>query len=124
MLLQRFQRSASSAALQGAYMLSDAGRVAYQKALNERLPLAHIAEQSDRPQYWFANNILQVVDVLGKPPDEAGHVRLTREITSGLKLADDMSALVAPEEAQPRFVGLRVTQKEFDRYMVWARTVY
>lgn len=124
MLLQRFHRSTSSADLQGAYTLSDAGRAAYQKALNERLPLAHIAEQSERPQFWFANNILQVVDVYGKPPDEVGHVRLTREITSGLKLADDMSALVAPGEDQPRFVDLRVTKEEFERYMKWARTVY
>jgi hypothetical protein len=124
MLLQRFQRSASSTALQGAHTLSDAGRVAYRKALNERLPLAHIAEQSDRPQFWFANNILQVVDVLGNPPDEAGHVRLTREITSGLKLADDMSALIASGEDRPRFVDLRVTKEQLERYMVWARTVY
>jgi hypothetical protein len=124
MLLQRFQRSASSAPLQDATTLSDAGRVAYRKALNERLPLAHIAEQSERPQFWFANNILQVVDVYGKPPDEADHVRLTREVASGLKLADDMSALVAPGEDQPRFVDLRVTKEEFERYMKWARTVY
>ena len=124
MLLQRFQRSASSTTLQCAHTLSDAGRVAYQKALNERLPLAHIAEQSNHPQFWFANNILQVVDVLGNPPEEAGHVRFTREITSGLKLTDDMSALVAPGEDQPRFVDLRVTKEEFERYMKWARTVY
>jgi hypothetical protein len=124
MLLQRFHRTASSVTLQGAETLPDAARTAYQRALNERLPLAHIAEQSERPQFWFANNILQVIDVYGKAPDEAGHGRLTREITSGLKLADDMSALVAPGEDQPRFVDLRVTKEELERYMTWARTVY
>jgi hypothetical protein len=124
MLLQRFHLSASSAALQSAYTLSNAARAAYQRALNERLPLAHIAEQSEQPQFWFANNILQVVDVYGKPPDEADHVRLAREITSSLKLRDDMSALVAPDEEQPRFADLRVTKEDLERYMKWARTVY
>ncbi|MDE2112600.1 MAG: hypothetical protein KGJ79_15775 [Alphaproteobacteria bacterium] len=124
MLLKRFHRTASSAALQGADALADAARAAYQKALNEHLPLAHIAEQSGHPQYWFANNILQVIDVYGKSPDEAGHGRLTREITSGLKLVDDMSALIAPGETRPRFVELLVTKEEFERYMAWARSVY
>lgn len=81
MLLQRFRRSTSSADLQGAYTLADAARAAYRKALSERLPLAYIAEQSERPQFWFANNILQVVDGYGKPPDEDDYVRLTRAVS-------------------------------------------
>lgn len=107
-----------------AYTLGDAARTAYQKALSERLPLAHIAEQSDRPQFWFANSIMQIVDIFGKPPDESDHVRLTRENTRELKLADDMSSLFVPGESKPRFVDLRVTKEEFERYMTWARTVY
>lgn len=125
MLLHRHHhRSASSADLRDAYTLSEAARTAYQKALSEHLPLAHIAEQSERPLFWFANSIIQIVEIFGKPPDETDHVRLTREIISELKLADDMMSLVAPKENKPRFVDLRVTKDDFERYMSWARTVY
>ncbi|MDE2135773.1 MAG: hypothetical protein KGM97_03885 [Alphaproteobacteria bacterium] len=124
MLPQKIHLSASSADIQGAHVLAYAGRVAYQKALGERLPLAHIAEQSERSQYWFANNILLVVDVYATPPGEANHIVLTRELVSGLKLTDDMSALIDPDDNQPKYVDLRVTKEQFERYMKWARTVY
>lgn len=124
MLLRRIFQSASSAMPDGADALRSAARTAYQIALSEHLPLAHIAEQSQRPQYWFANSMLQVVQVCGRSPDEPGHVRLTREIMSGLKLADDMMSVVAPGEEQPRFVDLHLAKEEFERYLVWARTVY
>ena len=124
MLLQRIQRSAASSEVESAYTLANAARAAYQKALNERLPLAHIAEQSERPQNWFANNILQIVDVFGLPPGEVDFVRLTREITSGLKLMDDMATLIDPDNGQPSYLDLRVTKEQFERYMKWARTVY
>jgi hypothetical protein len=124
MLLRRILHPASSAALEDAYALPSASRAAYQRALSERLPLAHIAEQSERPQYWFANSILQVVNVFGRAPDETDHVSLTRETISGLRLTDDMASLVAPGEEQPRFVDFRVTKEEFERYLAWARTVY
>lgn len=124
MYLRRVFHPASSATLDDADGLPAASRKAYQTALSERLPLAHIAEQSERPQYWFANSILQVVHVCGRSPDEPGHISLTREIISGLKLADDMASLYAPGEEQPRFVDLHVVKEEFERYMAWARTVY
>ncbi len=124
MLLRRIFHPASSATLDNADALPAASRSAYQTALSERLPLAHIAEQSARPQYWFANSILQVVHVCGRSPDEPRHISLTREIISGLKLADDMASLFAPGEEQPKFVDLHVTNEEFERYLAWARTVY
>ena len=124
MLLRRILHPASSAAIEDAHTLPSGARAAYQKALSEHLPLANIAEQSDRPQYWFANSILQIVNVCGKAPDEPDHVSLTRETISGLKLADDMTSLFAPGEDRPRFVDLRVTKEEFERYIAWARTVY
>ena len=109
--------------LEGAPTLASAGHVAYQKALNERLALAYIAEQSGRAQYWFANNMLQVVGVYGAPPQATDHVLLTRDITSALKLSDDMVSLTEPGEDAPIYVDLRVTADQFDRYMDWARTV-
>lgn len=124
MLSQQIHLSASSVDIKGAPVLAYAGRVAYQKALNERLPLANIAEQSEHSQYWFANNILLVVDVYATPPGEANHIVLTRELISGLKLADDMSALIDLDDNQPKYVDLRVTKEQLERYMKWARTVY
>ena len=107
----------------GAPTLANAGRSAYQKALHERLALAHIAEQSGRAQYWFANNILQVIGGYGSTPQKSDHVLLTRDITSALKLSDDMTALTAQGQTEPRYIDLRITTDQFDRYMAWARTV-
>jgi hypothetical protein len=117
-----FERAAPKD-LKNAPTLTSAGRVAYQKALSERLALAHIAEQSGRAQYWFANNILQVIGGYGSPPQKTDHVLLTRDITSALKLSDDMTTLTAQGQTEPRYIDLRVTADQFDRYMDWARTV-
>jgi hypothetical protein len=124
MLFQRLQEATPSSDLENAQTLASAGRAVYQKALNERLPLAHIAEQSGRPQYWFANNILQIVHAYGSPPAKAEHVLLTREITNSLKLSDDMLALTEPKKSDPSYIDLRVTGDQLERYMTWARTVY
>jgi hypothetical protein len=124
MLFQRLQKAHPSSDLQTATSLANAGRAAYQTALNERLPLAHIAEQSGHPQYWFANNILQIVEGYGSPPEKANHVLLTREITNSLKLSDDILSLAEPGKSHPSYVDLRVTNEQFERYMKWARTVY
>jgi len=123
MMFERLQQSSAPDNLASAPTLAVAGRTAYQKALNERLALAHIAEQSGRAQYWFANNLLQVVDAYGSPPAKADHVLLTRDITGALKLSDDMMTLTAPGQTEPRYFDLRVTADQFDRYMDWARTV-
>ena len=103
--------------------LIDAARGAYQLTLSEGLSLAHIAEQSGRPQYWFANSILHVVEVLGLPPGGDSRQALTRDLVAGLKLADDMSVLIAAD-GEPAFGDLLVTDAQFERYMAWARTVY
>lgn len=116
--------SGSSAAVRTASCLAEAGLTAYQMALKERLPLAHIAEQSERPQHWFANNMLQVVGVYGTAPGEDDFLHLTRKETGGLTLVDDMTALVAPDLTEHRYENLCVPKADFDRYMEWARTVY
>lgn len=121
MLARRVQLGSKPA---GASLLSEAGLTAYQKALKERLPLAHIAEQSERPHYWFANNILQVVGVYGTAPGEEDLLHLTRNETNGLKLIDDMTALVGPDADERRYERLQVTSGDLDKYMEWARTVY
>lgn len=110
--------------LMSADLLAEAGLTAYQMALKERLPLAHIAEQSERPQYWFANNMLQVVGVYAAVPGEEAFLHLTRKLTGGLTLVDDMTALVAPQTDERRYENLRIPRADFDKYMEWARAVY
>ena len=122
MLSQRLQPP--QAALSEASYLAVAGRKAYQLALQEKLPLATIAEQTGRAPYWFASNLLMVVDTYGIQPGQAEPVLLTPEVMNGLKLSDDMLALVAPGETAPVYTDLRITTEQFERYMKWARTVY
>jgi hypothetical protein len=111
-------------ASRSAILLAEAGLIVYQKALKEQLALAHIAEQSGRPQYWFANHIIQVVGVYGKVPGEKTLVHLMRDITNGLKLDDEMTALFAPEETKARYIELQSDKSDIDKYMDWARTVF
>jgi hypothetical protein len=122
MLSQRLQLP--QAAFDEASNLAVAGRKAYQLALQEKLPLATIADQSGRAPYWFASNLLMVVDTYGTQPGQAEAVLLTSEVLNGLKLSDDMLALVAPGESDPAYTDLRLTAEQFERYMKWARTVY
>jgi hypothetical protein len=105
-----------------ALPLIDAAGAAYQMAQSEGLSLAFIAGQSGRPQYWFAANILEVVDVLGQHSGETAHQVLTPGLMAGLTLASDMMAVVSGG-GQPAFADLRVTSAAFERYMAWARTV-
>jgi hypothetical protein len=100
--------------------LIDAARGAYQVALSEGLSLAHIAEQSGRPQYWFASNILQVVTVSGRR-EAAEAVLLDRANLAGLILSGDMLVLLDGE--QPVFGDLTLGRSEFERYLGWARAV-
>jgi hypothetical protein len=113
-----------SSTMRSANQLAEAGLTAYQMALKERLPLAHIAEQSERPQYWFANNMLQVVGVYGTLPGVEDFLHLTRKDTGGLTLIDNMTALISPETEAPRYEDLRIPSTDFEKYMEWARTVY
>lgn len=115
---------AGSRANKGMMALGDTARGTYQAALSEGLPLAHIAEQSGRPQYWFANNMLQIVTVEGLRPGDAARAALTQECLGGLKLADDMTAIIDPADGQTKFDGLCLSNAEYERYMAWARTVY
>jgi hypothetical protein len=120
----RFAAVAVNGEHKGMLLLIDAARGAYQTALSEGLALAHIAEQSGRPQYWFANSILQVVTVTGCTPDGGTSEVLTRALLSELKLADDMLSVVDPADGQTKFDMLSLAKKEYDRYLAWARTVY
>lgn len=104
--------------------LAEAGLTAYQRALKESLPLARIAEQSQRPQLWFAKHILEIIGADAKAPGRPGVVHLSRETTSGLNLADEMTALQAPNEAQPRYVELQIRRADIEKYLEWARTVF
>lgn len=124
MLFERVFRTAAATDPKTGLTLIDAGRGAYQKALSEGLPLAHIAEQSGRPQYWFANNILHVVDVHGQRPAETTPVLLTRDLIGSLKLAEDMLAIVDPDDGAEKFGELMLSKEQFERYLAWARTVY
>lgn len=123
MVFERVFGTAATDDLCNALSLIDAARGAYQQALSEGLSLAYIAEQSGRPQYWFAANILLVVDVQGQRSGETAHQVLTRGLMAGLKLANDMLVAIS-DDGQPAFTDLRVTSAAFERYMAWARTVY
>ncbi|GAA0567687.1 hypothetical protein [Rhizomicrobium electricum] len=113
-----------SADLRNALVLVDAARRAYQVALSEGLSLAHIAEQSGHPQYWFANSILHVVDVYGVRTGESAPVLLSRDLVANLKLADDMLVLIDPDTGETKFGDLKTASDQVDRYLAWARTVY
>ncbi|MDR3526911.1 MAG: hypothetical protein P4L57_06490 [Rhizomicrobium sp.] len=118
MLSQRLQPSNG---LETASSLAVAGRKAYQIALQERLALATIAEQSGRAPYWFASNLLLVVDTYGSQAEMV--VLLTREATNGLKLSDDMLSLVTPGSRDAIYGDLKISAEQFERYLKWARTV-
>lgn len=124
MLLRSVPTTDRSPVRQTAYPLPEAGLTAYQRAMKERLPLAHIAEQTERPQYWFAKNILLVLGAFGTQADGAEPIHLTRDATAGLELVDDMTALTAPGESTPRYTGLHISSADLEKYMEWARTVY
>jgi hypothetical protein len=110
--------------LKNAFLLCDAARRVYQQVLSEGLPLAHIAEQSERPQYWFANSMLHVVAVQGRRSNEEAHIVLTRGTLAALKLSDDTQVLIDPESGEAKFADLRLMPEQLERYMAWARTVY
>lgn len=117
-------RNVASTDLGSAFALVDAARRVYQVALSEGLSLAHIAEQSGHPQYWFANSLLHVVDVYGVRTGEAAHILLERGMLADLKLSDDMLVLIGPDDGQTKCSDLRTPPEQVDRYLVWARTVY
>lgn len=118
------QRRQPANGLENAVSVAVAGRKAYQTALQEKLPLAAIAEQSGRAPYWFASNLLLVVETYGTAPAEAEPVLLTPEAMNGLKLSDDMLTLAAPGATEAAYNDLRITNAQFERYLTWARTVY
>ena len=106
----------------GDLSLSEAALGAWETARHERLPLAYVAEQSGRPQHWFAGNILAVAAVEGRHDGESEHRRVPREIASGATLADDLAALHAGGKAVCS--DLRVSAAALAQYLDWARTVY
>jgi len=124
MFWKRVLHTASTVDLQNAPVLADAARRVYQVALSEGLPLAHIAEQSGRPQYWFANNIIHIVEAHGRRSGEIAYIMLSREVIANLILADDMSVLIDSEDGEEKVDDLRITKEQVERYLAWARTVY
>jgi len=118
MLSHRLQPSKDSTS-----SLAVAGRKAYQIALQEKLALAAIAEQSGRAPYWFASNLLLVVETYGTAAGETEPVLLSHDAINGLKLADDMLSLVAQGASDPAYTELCISAEQFERYLTWARTV-
>lgn len=106
--------------------LAEAARLVLATAQKEKLPLAVIAakEGAEHAALWFANNMLQIVVVHGRRPGNAESEALTKDLLGGLILDEDMGALRASGEKNPRFVDLCVTRKEIENYLRWARTVW
>ena len=123
MLFGLKRRSNEKEANHRARALVDAAEFVHQTATLERLPLLSIAQRDGRAIYWFATNILDVVAVRGRRPDQAQSELLTRDLRDGLVLTDDMAGLKAVSEESLRFIELTVGDKELKRYVKWARTV-
>jgi hypothetical protein len=119
-------RSESKRAGQQIQTLADAAPRALQTVQSERLPLAYIAERGgqDQAPYWFANNMLRVVSVLGRPSATSSHEELTTQKLEGLALDANMSALRTAGGEKPKFVGLRVPHAQFVKYIEWMRTTH
>jgi hypothetical protein len=95
-------------------------------ARSEGLALAYIAARDgeDRAQYWFANNMLSIVVVQGKKPNQSNFEALTRDKREGLVLDEDMAALRAMGADTPAYVNLIVTKEQFAKYLQWVRQTW
>lgn len=124
MFFNKARRADASNDSTDAYTLAEAAAAVLENARRETLALAHVAEQSGRPQYWFAANMLTVIAVEGLGADAAAAIVLTRALIADLTLADDMMALISAGEGHPIYTGLTVRAAELARYLAWARTVY
>jgi len=106
------------------YALQAAAKRALDIARAERLPLAHVAARNGhgRAQHWFANNMLHIVSVMGRRPQEAEWEVLTGTKIEGLTLDGDMHALRIAGAADATFLDLRVSRAEVSKYIAFLRT--
>lgn len=107
------------------YALADAALQALDVARREHWALLSIATLNgeERARHWFAASLLEIVSVQGRRPDSIQSETLTMALRRNLTLTDDIGGLVAAGDNEPRFVDLRVTHAEFEKYLAWARTV-
>lgn len=107
------------------YTLAEAAGLTLEVARQERWALLQIAllKGEAGAQYWFAINLLEIVEVQGRRREATQSEALPRNLRRDLTLNDSMNALIAADEAEPRFVDLCVTKSEFKKYLKWARTV-
>ncbi|MDR5726772.1 MAG: hypothetical protein RB191_04805 [Terriglobia bacterium] len=119
------RRSKTAKSQNVTYSLSEAAQQALDIASRERWPLLHLAGLAvgQSAQYWFATNLLEIVDIQGRAPGTTQNETLARSLRRDLTLNEDMDALTAAGEVEPRFVDLSVTGTELKKYLEWARTV-
>jgi hypothetical protein len=114
MPLRLFHRTRKTSTLS----LAEGAARAYDEARRQDLPLARIAERHPMgAQVFFADNLLRLGAVLGRPDGQSEQVRLLRE-----KVAT-MAPGGAESDSEPRLAELRVLPSELKRYLAWARTV-
>ncbi len=101
--------------------LTESADRAYQEARREGLVLARIAERYPfGAQAFFADNLLRLGAVLGRPDGRSEPVQRLREkiATMALSKGPDSGA-----DTEPRVDDLRVLPSALKRYLAWARTV-
>jgi hypothetical protein len=102
--------------------LAEGAAHAYDEARREGLVLARIAERHPLGAHaFFADSLLRLGAVLGRPSGQSEHVPLSREKVATLAPTRDLSGLNS--ETEPRIGDLRVPPAELKRYLAWARTV-
>jgi hypothetical protein len=100
--------------------LAEGASRAYEDLRRDGLPLARIAERHPLgAQAFFADNLLSLGMVFGRPDGRSEPVKLLREKIATMALAGDRSGL----GSEPGIRDLRVLSSELKRYLAWARTV-
>jgi hypothetical protein len=100
--------------------LAEGASHAYEDLRRDGLPLARIAERHPLgAQAFFADNLLSLGMVFGRPDGQSGPVKQLREKIATMALVGDKSGL----GSEPGIRDLRVLPSELKRYLAWARTV-
>ncbi|MGB8600965.1 MAG: hypothetical protein WCD42_02085 [Rhizomicrobium sp.] len=103
--------------------LGAAAHAIYLAALDEKLPLAAIAECSGHPHHWFAANMLQIIEVVGERLETGASEVVCRIVAARLQLDAEIKSLKAMAAAQPSYANLSVASAQLQKYLDWARTV-
>lgn len=103
--------------------LGAAAHAIYLAALDEKLPLAAIAECSGHPHHWFAANMLQIIEVMGDRLETGASEVVCRIVAARLQLDAEIKSLKAIATAQPSYANLSVASAQLQKYLDWARTV-